>query len=43
MGETCLLVLAGMPPSDALITWRMEEADHSIAVDGGFVPLGKLV
>jgi thiamine pyrophosphokinase len=37
MGETCLLVLAGMPPSDALITWRMEEADHSIAVDGGFL------
>ena len=36
-GETCLLVLAESP-SDALISWRMEEADHSIAVDGGFVP-----
>ena len=38
MTETCLLVLAGKPPSDTLITCRMEEADHSIAVDGGFLP-----
>jgi thiamine pyrophosphokinase len=37
MGETCLLVLAGQPPSDALITWRIEEADYSIAVDGGYL------
>jgi thiamine pyrophosphokinase len=37
MGGTCLLVLAGQPPSDELITWRMEEADYSIAVDGGYL------
>jgi thiamine pyrophosphokinase len=37
MGETCLLVLAGQPPSDALITWRIEDADYSIAVDGGYL------
>jgi thiamine pyrophosphokinase len=37
MGGTCLLVLAGQPPSDALITWRIEEADYSIAVDGGYL------
>jgi thiamine pyrophosphokinase len=37
MGGICLLVLAGQPPSDELITWRMEEADYSIAVDGGYL------
>ena len=37
MGGTCLLVLAGQPPSDELITWRVEEADYSIAVDGGYL------
>ena len=31
------MVLAGQPPSDELITWRMEEADYSIAVDGGYL------
>ena len=32
-----MLVLAGKPPSTELITWRMEEADYSVAVDGGFL------
>ena len=32
-----MLVLAGKPPSAELITWRMEEADYSVAVDGGFL------
>ena len=30
-------MLAGNPPSDDLLLWRMEEADVSIAVDSGFV------
>ncbi|OUU08175.1 MAG: thiamine diphosphokinase [Verrucomicrobia bacterium TMED40] len=34
--EKALLVLAGPPPSNELLTWRMEETDCSIAVDGGW-------
>ena len=36
MEETTLMVLAGISPSIELLSWRMEEADYSIAVDGGF-------
>lgn len=32
-----MIVLAGNPPSDDLLMWRMEDADYSIAVDGGFL------
>ena len=31
------MVLAGISPSIELLSWRMEEADYSIAVDGGFL------
>jgi thiamine pyrophosphokinase len=31
------MVLGGNPPSDDLLTWRLEDADRSIAVDGGFL------
>ena len=37
MEETILMVLAGTSPSIELLSWRMEEADYSIAVDGGFL------
>ena len=36
MEKTCLLVLAGAPPSEDLLMWRMEDSDYLIAVDGGF-------
>jgi thiamine pyrophosphokinase len=38
MSDTCLLVLAGNPPSEELLSWRVEEARVSIAVDGGILP-----
>ncbi len=41
-GDTSLLVLAGNPPSDDLLLWRMEEADLSIAVDSGFLSFQKV-
>lgn len=37
MQKTCLLVLAGDPPSEDLLMWRMDESNYSIAVDGGFL------
>ena len=37
-----MLVLAGDPPSDDLLLWRMEEADVSIAVDSGFLSFQKV-
>ena len=37
MEETILMVLAGTSPSIELLSWRMEESDYSIAVDGGFL------
>ena len=37
MGKTALLVLAGETPSEELLLWRLDEADLSIAVDGGFL------
>lgn len=40
--DTILLVLAGDPPSDDLLLWRMEEADVSIAVDSGFLSFQKV-
>lgn len=36
-GERTLLVLGGSPPSDELLSWRYEEADHVVAVDSGFL------
>ena len=36
-GETTLFVLGGSPPSDELLAWRYEEADHRVAVDSGFL------
>jgi thiamine pyrophosphokinase len=36
-GERTLLVLGGSPPSDELLSWRYEEADHAVAVDSGFL------
>ena len=30
------MVLAGRPPRADLLNWRLEEADLSIAVDGGW-------
>ena len=38
MDDTCLLVLAGNPPSEELLSWRVEEASVTIAVDGGILP-----
>ena len=35
--ETTLFVLGGSPPSDELLAWRYEEADHRVAVDSGFL------
>ena len=37
MGDTTVLVLGGNPPSEDLLFWRLEDADRSIAVDGGFL------
>lgn len=34
-GEQTLLVLGGTPPSNELLSWRYEEADHAVAVDSG--------
>ena len=34
--EKVLMVLAGRPPRADLLNWRLEEADLSIAVDGGW-------
>jgi len=34
-----LLVLAGEPPHESLLEWRVEDADFVIAVDGGMNPL----
>jgi thiamine pyrophosphokinase len=36
-GDRTLLVLGGSPPSDELLTWRFEEADHAVAVDSGIL------
>jgi len=36
-GETTLFVLGGSTPSDELLAWRYEEADHRVAVDSGFL------
>ena len=36
-GDKTLLVLGGSPPSDELLAWRFEEADHSVAVDSGIL------
>ena len=36
MEEKTLMVLAGNSPSIELLSWRMAEADYSIAVDAGF-------
>jgi len=36
--DKTLLVLGGSPPSDELLAWRFEEADHAIAVDSGVLP-----
>lgn len=33
-----MLVLAGNPPSEELLSWRVEEASVTIAVDGGIIP-----
>ena len=38
-GERTLLVLGGSPPSDELLSWRYEEADHVVAVDSGFLAI----
>lgn len=35
--ETTLFVLGGSPPSDELLGWRYEEADHRVAVDSGLL------
>ena len=35
--ETTLFVLGGSPPSDELLGWRYEDADHRVAVDSGFL------
>ena len=37
MKKTCLMVLAGAPPSEDLLMWRIEDSDYRIAVDGGFL------
>ena len=37
MKKTCLMVLAGVPPSEDLLVWRIEDSDYRIAVDGGFI------
>ena len=37
MKKTCLMVLAGTPPSEDLLIWRIEDSDYRIAVDGGFL------
>ena len=34
-----LIVLAGEPPDETLLSWRAEEADYVIAADGGMKPL----
>lgn len=34
-----LIVLAGDPPDEALLEWRVDEADFVIAADGGMKPL----
>ena len=36
MEKTCLLVLAGAPPSEDLLMWRMEDSDYLFAVVGCF-------
>ena len=37
MKKSCLMVLAGAPPSEDLLMWRIEDSDYRIAVDGGFL------
>lgn len=36
-GGTTLFVLGGSPPSDDLLAWRYEEAEHRVAVDSGLL------
>ena len=36
-GGRTLLVLGGSPPSEELLSWRFEEADHAVAVDSGIL------
>jgi len=36
-----LLILNGNPPAEELLTWRLDEANHIVAVDGGWYALKK--
>ena len=36
-GEKTLLVLGGSPPSEEMLAWRFEDADHAVAVDSGIL------
>lgn len=37
MVNTSLLILGGNPPSEDLLFYRVEDADHKIAADGGLI------
>ena len=32
-----MLVLGGSPPSEEMLAWRFEDADHAVAVDSGIL------